>query len=61
MKNTIITSLFVLMILALTSFTFKTKSISTIKKESKRTVYQIDKLKRDLSGNTSIGGNKKND
>ncbi|CAH0337220.1 hypothetical protein FVB9288_02971 [Flavobacterium sp. CECT 9288] len=61
MKNTIITVFLVVIVMVLTSFTFKEESAPLIVKVSKETTFKIENVNMDLIANTSVGGNKKND
>ncbi len=61
MKNTIITTVLVVMVLVLTSFTFKKESSPSIMKSSKEMAFRIENVNMDLTANASVGGNKKND
>ncbi|MBB1194202.1 hypothetical protein DNC80_11065 [Flavobacterium sp. SOK18b] len=61
MKNTIITTVLIGIVLVLTSFTFKKESSPSAMKVSKETAFKIENVNMELIANTSVGGNKKND
>jgi hypothetical protein len=61
MKNTIITTVLVGIVLVLTSFTFKKESSPSIRKASKEMAFKIENVNVELTANASVGGNKKND
>lgn len=61
MKNTIITSVLMVTITVLTSFSFRDEPSPSMKVRSQRNNLKIENAKMDLIGNISFGGNKKND
>lgn len=61
MKNTIITSVLIVTITVLTSFSFRDEPSPSMKVRSQRNNLKIENAKMDLVGNISLGGNKKND
>ncbi|TWI01393.1 hypothetical protein IQ05_00974 [Flavobacterium tiangeerense] len=61
MKNTIITTVLIGLVLVLTSFTFKQESAPLIMNASKVMTFKIENVNMDLIANASVGGNKKND
>jgi hypothetical protein len=61
MKNTIITTVLIGLVLVLTSFTFKQESAPLKMNASKVMTFKIENVNMDLIANASVGGNKKND